>query len=212
MYIYVHIHIHIQIYIYIHIYICTYTYIYIHIYIYVNICTYVYMYIHNMCIHCFLHSTRCARSGFEILFDVALIPLWLSAFYFGGLECEHGYSGPIIWLCRTRVMTYLGKWVWGMYIFREVALFLLSRFFWLSRSLTHHPSLVFLCCRIVALSRSRALAISLPRSLALSHSKSLASSLSRSLALSPSRPLALSLSRSLALSLSRSLVLRSLTL
>jgi len=82
--------------------------------------------------------------------------------------------------------------------------FLLSRFFWLSRSLAHHSSFVHLRCRNVALSRSRALAVSLPCALALSHSKSLDSSLFRSLALSPSRSLALSLSRSLALLLSRS--------
>ena len=62
---------------------------------------------------------RCARSGYEILFDVALIPLWLGAFYLGGLDSEQGHCGPILWLCRTRVMTYFGKWVWGMYIFRE---------------------------------------------------------------------------------------------
>jgi hypothetical protein len=62
---------------------------------------------------------RCARSGYEILFDVALIPLWIGAFYLGGLDSEHGYCGPLLWLCRTRVMGYLGRWVWGMYIFRE---------------------------------------------------------------------------------------------
>eukprot|EP00802_Teleaulax_amphioxeia_P013389 Tamp_13440.p1 GENE.Tamp_13440~~Tamp_13440.p1 ORF type:complete len:520 (-),score=49.10 Tamp_13440:162-1529(-) len=62
---------------------------------------------------------RAPRLGFEILFDVALLPLWLLVFYYGGLESESGYTGPILWLCRTPVMSHLGKWVWGMYIFRE---------------------------------------------------------------------------------------------
>ena len=160
----------------------------------------------------FLHSTRCARSGYEILFDVALIPLWLSAFYLGGLECEHGYSGPIIWLCRTRVMTYLGKWVWGMYIFREVALFCSLAFFG-SLALSRTIPLSFTCavemshCRALVLLLSRSLALSRSRTQNLSIPRSFAFSLSRPLALSPSRYLALSLSCSPALPLSHSLAL-----
>jgi hypothetical protein len=62
---------------------------------------------------------RCARSGYEILFDVALIPLWLAVFYLGGLDHANGHCGPFLWVCRSQPMAYLGKWVWGMYIFRE---------------------------------------------------------------------------------------------
>jgi hypothetical protein len=62
---------------------------------------------------------RAPRLGFEVLFDVVLIPLWLVVFYYGGFETEGGCTGPVMWVCRLPVMAYLGRWVWGMYIFRE---------------------------------------------------------------------------------------------
>jgi hypothetical protein len=53
---------------------------------------------------------RASRLGFECFFDVALLPLWLCAFYFGGFESEGGWNGPIIALCRSPVIGYLGRW------------------------------------------------------------------------------------------------------
>lgn len=62
---------------------------------------------------------RASRLGYECFFDVALLPLWLTAFYFGGFDSEHGWAGPITTLSRSRPLSHLGRWVWGMYIFRE---------------------------------------------------------------------------------------------
>ena len=39
---------------------------------------------------------RCARSGYEIMFDVGLIPVWLAVFYLGALDTQRASPGPLI--------------------------------------------------------------------------------------------------------------------
>jgi hypothetical protein len=53
-----------------------------------------------------------ARSGYEILSDVCLVPLWCLVFHLGSLEVldpENHFCGPLLHLYRLRAMPSLGR-------------------------------------------------------------------------------------------------------